>query len=85
MGRPARLLVYRGIVGAVLPTVRASEYALGDGWLLVLHTDGVSAQFDLDRVPEPARGDPRTLAEAVLAGWGRSNDDATVVVATGPA
>jgi serine phosphatase RsbU (regulator of sigma subunit) len=83
-GRAERPIAYRGIVGAALPTVRAFEFALGAGWLLVLHTDGVSARFELDQVPEGARGHPQALAEAVLARWGRSTDDATVVAATEP-
>jgi hypothetical protein len=81
-GRAERPIVYRGIAGAALPSVRAFEFALEAGWLLVLHTDGVSARFDIDQVPPDARSDPQALAEAVLARWGRPTDDATVVAAT---
>jgi anti-sigma regulatory factor (Ser/Thr protein kinase) len=88
-GRASRPIAYRGIVGTALPTVRVAEYDLADGWLLILHTDGVSARFELDPAgsgTSPGGGggiDPQALAETLLARWGRQTDDATAVVATG--
>lgn len=75
--RPA---AYRGIVGSAIPTVRAFEFALGPRWWLVLHTDGVSARFDLAQQRDSSGGDPQRLADVLLAGWARPTDDATVVV-----
>jgi serine phosphatase RsbU (regulator of sigma subunit) len=76
-----RPIAYRGIVGAVMPRVRPFELTLAADWLLVLHTDGVSARFDPDQLAPAVRGHPQALADAILAGWGRPSDDATVVVA----
>ena len=78
--RTLRLPSSRGIVGAVLPTLRPLQAALEPGWLLILHSDGVSDRFDLQEIPA-ASGDPQRLADAILARWGRATDDATVVVA----
>jgi hypothetical protein len=78
--RTDRLLVQRGIVGATFPrTVRPVTLPLDAGWLLVLHSDGISARFDLDQLPETAQRDPDALAERLLREWSRATDDATVV------
>ncbi len=92
--RTERPIVYRGIVGSSMPRLRAFEFPLdGDrrDWRLLIHTDGVSSRFDLqdtagafdeaflrDAPPEAAL---HALAEETLSRWGRSTDDATVVVA----
>ena len=80
-GQTQRLMASRGIVGVTLPTLRPFMVALERHWLLLLHTDGVSARFAVDSLPEFTSAAPDSLAMAVLAGWGRSTDDATVVVA----
>jgi serine phosphatase RsbU (regulator of sigma subunit) len=82
-----RLMAYRGIVGAVLPTPRVFTYDLQPDWLLVLHTDGVRSRFQLQGLTAGQSADPQRLADDLLAGWCRSTDDATVVVvrrAVGP-
>jgi hypothetical protein len=80
--REQRLVPARGIVGMVLPSLRALEIPLGLDWLLLLHTDGVSARFVLTEFGETPSWEPRPLAEAVLARYAREMDDATVVVAS---
>ena len=77
--RSERPMVQRGVVGGTLPRVTAFEVGLVGEWRVVMHTDGVSARFDLGELA----GDTslEELAERVLAGWGRMTDDATVVVA----
>jgi serine phosphatase RsbU (regulator of sigma subunit) len=76
-----RPIAYRGIVGATLPRIRAFEFNLAPGWLLLMHTDGISARFDPDALAADGRCDPQGLADALLQQWGRQTDDATVVVA----
>lgn len=83
-GRTQRLIAYRGIVGVALPPVRSFQIALERDWLLALHTDGVSARFALDGIPDVDSATPERLASLVLTGWGRASDDATVVVARSP-
>lgn len=80
-GRTQRMMAYRGIVGVTLPTPRPVVCALERDWLLLLHTDGVSARFNVESLPEVTSPTPKLLAAAVLEGWGRDTDDATVVVA----
>lgn len=79
-GHQLRLVGQRGIVGAVLPTLRAFEQALEVGWLLVVHTDGIRDRFDLEDMPATVRGgDPQSLVDGLIADWGRVTDDALVV------
>jgi hypothetical protein len=79
-GREQRLISHRGIVGVSLPMVRALDFALEPQWLLLVHTDGVSARFKSDQLPTSVLRDPQLLADFLLEQWGRSADDATVVV-----
>ncbi|HXT36990.1 MAG TPA: hypothetical protein VN837_15550, partial [Chloroflexota bacterium] len=75
-----RLIAYRGIAGVTLPIVRSFVVPLEGAWLLLLHTDGVSARFAVESLPEFTDQAPESLVAAVLAAWGREIDDATVVV-----
>jgi hypothetical protein len=78
--REQRLVPFRGIVGGRIPTVREFQLPLDREWALLLHTDGVSARFDLSQ-PDLAVKELAHLPEELLARWGRLTDDATVVLA----
>ncbi len=79
-GRSQRLIAQRGIVGAAIPTLRPIEIELAPGWLLILHTDGVSARFELTSALIDDPGGVQAIAEALVERWGRTTDDATAVV-----
>ena len=79
-GGVKHLMTDRGIVGSVLPRVRPVEMALASEWLLLMHTDGIKRRFDAQSQLAAAPGGER-LAQAILAGWARATDDATVLVA----
>ena len=79
--RATHLVSDRGIVGGATRQIRAYSTDLDTGWLLLLHTDGVSARFDLREQRLLYASDSQAMAEAVLSEWGRTTDDATVVVA----
>jgi serine phosphatase RsbU (regulator of sigma subunit) len=74
------LTPYRGIIGRVIPTIRSVDVPLTAAWLLVLHTDGISTRFRLEKLPDWQRCEPQPLADAILQEWGRQTDDATVLV-----
>jgi len=79
-GGAKQLMTDRGIVGSVLPRVRPVEMALAPKWLLLMYTDGIKRRFDAQSLLEDSSsGDG--LAQAVLTGWARATDDATVLVA----
>jgi negative regulator of sigma-B (phosphoserine phosphatase) len=73
-----------GIVGFRLPTLKEFSYNYVPGDLFVLFSDGVSNHFVLDDrylSPIDFRDDAQGLAEAIVARYGRADDDVTVVVA----
>ena len=65
-----------GIVGYQVRRVVERSFPIHDGDVFVVHTDGVSRRFDLERYRHLAAQD---LAEAVLTDWGKGHDDATCV------
>ncbi|HET7771897.1 MAG TPA: SpoIIE family protein phosphatase, partial [Chloroflexota bacterium] len=77
-----RPIVYRGVVGATLPRLRSFELPLAGDWRLLVHTDGVSARWDVSRLEEGLS--LQGMADEVVERWGRVTDEATVVLA-GPA
>jgi serine phosphatase RsbU (regulator of sigma subunit) len=79
-GRTQRLMSDRGIVGSVLPRIRPVAVTLDADWLLLIYTDGIRNRFDLGVVRETT-ADGRGCAEALLDGWSRPTDDATVLIA----
>jgi hypothetical protein len=52
----------------------------GAGLIVVLHSDGVSANWSLDRYNGLSGRHPSLIAAVLLRDWGRSRDDATVLV-----
>jgi hypothetical protein len=47
---------------------------------LLLHSDGIATQWDLDRYPGLLSRDPSLIAGIVYRDFKRGRDDATVVV-----
>lgn len=79
--RDHHLVSFRGIVGKMVERVRAFTLDLPDSWMLIVHTDGISARFD---TPALGSGDGQALAHRILESWGRATDDATIVVVGPP-
>jgi len=81
-GRTRRPLVQRGIVGSRMPPLEEAVFHLNDSdWLLLLHTDGVSARCDPQSLPAFEPRALQDLADGLLTCWARPSDDATAVVA----
>ena len=72
-GKP---LCVPGVVGCNLSRVVERRYPIRSGDVLVTHTDGISARFDLEHYRHL---DAQAMADALLADWGRDHDDATCV------
>jgi hypothetical protein len=67
-----------GIVGYELPSLHVSSLEARPGDVLVLATDGVREDFGLGwRIARPVQ----EIADSLLEGFGREDDDALVVVA----
>lgn len=68
-----------GILGFRLPTLLELHYTYDPGDIFVLYSDGVSSRFALDGKID-IRQPPQHIAEQILELYGKTIDDATVVV-----
>jgi negative regulator of sigma-B (phosphoserine phosphatase) len=66
-----------GVVGFSLPAPRPATLPLAAGDLLILATDGIASGF----VAGAHRGTPQQIANDILARYGKTTDDALVLVA----
>lgn len=77
--QPIKPISKNGIVGFRMPTLLELHYTFDPGDLFVLYSDGVSGKFGQD-LSIDLRQPPQQLAEQMLASYGKTTDDATVVV-----
>lgn len=68
-----------GILGYRLPTLLQLRYTYNSGDTFVLYSDGISGRFSIDNTLDKTAA-PQSLADTILRHYGKSNDDATVVV-----
>jgi len=73
-----QLLLRPGVVGQKLPVLQPVLLKVEPGDTLVLATDGIRSGFTAALTPGRS---PRQLADGILAGHGRDEDDALVLVA----
>lgn len=78
--RSLRLSGDYGIVGAGFRRLNPRPLSLAAGDLVVLHTDGISEKFDLKAYPALTSIALPTLAQQLLQDWGKSHDDAAVLI-----
>ena len=79
-GTVRRLVSHNGIAGHNARKIQAFDYPCREG-LLVMHSDGVSTHWSLDRYPGLLRAHPLLLAGILYHHHGRRRDDAAVVAA----
>jgi hypothetical protein len=78
--RTEHLIPQNGIVGSAMPTVRATAATWSADARLVLHSDGVSARWQLAAYPGLMNAHPSIMAGVIYRDFGRDRDDATIVV-----
>ncbi len=80
---PARrgLMSHNGTAGHEMTRIVQLDYPWPDGALLIMHSDGISARWDLDSYPGLANRQPAVIAGVLYRDFRRRNDDATVIVA----
>lgn len=71
-------LPMRGVLGRGIRNVRVFRYGLVAGDLFTLYSDGISGSFDIDAIKTQSAP---IIARSILAGYRKSHDDATCVVA----
>ncbi len=83
VGAAARrsIVSMHGIAGHQANDIREFRYDLESGALVVLHSDGISAKWDLAQYGAILNRDPALIAGLIWRDYRRTNDDATVIVA----
>ena len=79
-GKSQGLMSHNGTLGLHQRAAQQFQYNVPPGALLIMHSDGVSARWDLRQRPELMRAHPAIIAGALYRDHGRNRDDATVVV-----
>ncbi len=69
-----------GIVGANYRAPKLFTHTYSGGEWLVLHSDGLSTRFDLDRELRRPLGSAQEFADRLAEGYARGNDDLAVLV-----
>jgi negative regulator of sigma-B (phosphoserine phosphatase) len=68
-----------GIVGYTMSTLRKEKMKLHDGDVLILHTDGVRENFDLEDYPKLLGDNAEIIATHIINQFGRQEDDAACI------
>lgn len=81
--RRSAVSVY-GIVGHEVRGFREFSYPWSRESCLIMHSDGLTTRWDLDRYPGLLTHDPAVIAGVIWKDHRRPNDDSTVLVARTP-
>lgn len=79
-GNSRSLVSHNGIAGHEMRKIQEFVYDWPPGSLLVLHSDGVSARWDLAKYPGLALRHPSVVAGVLYRDFSRGRDDALVIV-----
>lgn len=79
-GARRQLMSHNGIVGHNMRKVQEFTLPCGPGALVILASDGITTQWDLDQHPGLVACDPSIIAAVLLRDYARGRDDASVLV-----
>ena len=79
-GKRRQMVSHNGIVGHNMRKVQEFDHPCAPGSLFIMHSDGVSTQWDLDAQPGLAACHPLVIAAVLLRDHARARDDASVMV-----
>jgi anti-sigma regulatory factor (Ser/Thr protein kinase) len=74
------LISHNGTLGLTMPRVQQFEYERAAESFLVMHSDGISARWDLHKNASLRQRHPAIIAAVLYRDHARARDDATVVV-----
>jgi anti-sigma regulatory factor (Ser/Thr protein kinase) len=78
--RSQGMVSHGGTLGLKVSRMQQFEYRRAPNSLVIMHSDGVSARWDLKSKPGLLQRHPAVIAALLYRDHGRSRDDATVVV-----
>jgi anti-sigma regulatory factor (Ser/Thr protein kinase) len=75
------LISHNGILGHQVRKIQELGFPFPESSLLIMHSDGLSARWDLDQYPGLEAKHPGVIAAVLYRDHGRDRDDVTVAVA----
>lgn len=75
------MVSYNGTIGHQMRKVEEFTYPWSPQSILIMHSDGLATQWDLNRYPGLASKHPALIAAVLYRDFARSRDDMTVIVA----
>ncbi|MET0985319.1 MAG: ATP-binding SpoIIE family protein phosphatase [Steroidobacteraceae bacterium] len=79
-GQARHMVSMNGTLGHNARKVQAFDYPCPAGSLVILHSDGLSTSWSLDKYPGLRQRDPTLIAAVLYRDHARRRDDATVLV-----
>ena len=76
-----KMVSQNGTAGLVARRIQGFQYPISGETLLVMHSDGLSGSWTLAGYPGLAQSEPTLIASVLYRDFGRSRDDASVLVA----
>ena len=80
-GAKRQMVSINGTLGHQMVRARQYDYPFPPGSLLIMHSDGLSANWSFEKYPGLFRSHPSVIAGVLFRDFRRTRDDATVVVA----
>lgn len=75
-----REITQAGVIGYHVRTPCERVLQLSYGDVVVMHSDGITSQFDLDSYPQILKDDAKTIANNLIENFSKNDDDATCLV-----
>jgi hypothetical protein len=79
-GTARRMISHNGTAGHIAPRIREFTYPWSGDATVILHSDGLSAKWDLDAYPGLAASHPSLIAGVLFRDYRRGRDDTSIVV-----
>ena len=79
-GLVRRMVSNNGTAGHLAPRIRAFQYPFRGPPTVILHSDGLSARWDLSEYPGLITAHPSLIAAVLYRDFRRGRDDASIVV-----
>jgi hypothetical protein len=79
-GATKRMISHNGTAGHVAPRIREFTYPFAGSPTIILHSDGVSAKWEMETYPGLALCRPSVIAGVLSRDFRRNSDDALVAV-----
>ena len=83
-GQLRHMVSHNGTAGHVAPRIREFTYPFTGEPTLILHSDGMSARWDLGSFPGLLAAHPALIAGVLFRDYRRGRDDCSVVVLRAP-